>query len=88
LEGVVELTDAQHVADVPLPDIRAKPWFAPNPAYEAFPRWGIRLLHQHSKQDEFGDILQGESTLVTDDGEMSSEWECALDFQLQEGRKA
>jgi uncharacterized cupin superfamily protein len=29
------------------------------------------LLHRHSKQDEFVYILQGQPTLITDDGEIA-----------------
>jgi uncharacterized cupin superfamily protein len=51
-----------------------------------FPGGESALLHQHSKQDEFVYILQGEPTLVTDETRSSSDRACALDFQLQEGR--
>jgi uncharacterized cupin superfamily protein len=36
-----------------------------------FPGGESALLHRHSKQDEFVYILQGEPTLVTDDGEVT-----------------
>jgi len=35
-----------------------------------FPGGESALMHQHSKQDEFVYILQGEPTLITDDGEI------------------
>ena len=35
-----------------------------------FPGGESALLHRHSRQDEFVYILQGEPTLVTDDGEI------------------
>ena len=35
------------------------------------------LLHRHSRQDEFIYVLEGELTLVTDEGEVVLRGECA-----------